>query len=117
MSKLKRVSFKVAKAIKEAGYPQDETEYKYTKSGNVFVPKNRGEEEKYAVCDAPYVTDVWLWLWREKNIYIDIDADYEGRAYALIKSLPKIFGISKANYPEEAITKAIGYLVDNDLIK
>lgn len=108
----KRVTFKVAKAIKEVGYPQDETEYKYTKEGNTFVPRNRGEDEKYSECDAPYVLPVWLWLWREKDVIIKITqcTSYVSIGNKLLSGVPK-------KDPEEAIAATIEYLVDNNLLK
>lgn len=110
----KRVSFKVAKAIKENGYPQDETEYKYTKEGNIFVPRNRGEDEKYSECDAPTYLDVWLWLWREKKLEIEVFNDGVGlTSQVRMQGRPQFFNKD----PEESIIAAIEYLVDNDLIK
>ncbi len=85
----KRVSYTVAKAIKEAGYPQYENELE-------GVPK---------VLYVPTYFDVWLWLWREKEL-------------TRMAIWDKIADI-KGNYfdPEEAIIAAIDYLVDNNLIK
>lgn len=54
---MKRVSLKVAKAIKDAGYPQDyeNAEDTYTNLiGGIWVK--------------PTYIEVWLWLWREKKI-------------------------------------------------
>ena len=89
----KRVSFKVAKAIKEAGYPQEynspcyvtedcikeydrdydgdmpligEREYKEGQYINRF--SYRDEECDPPHCYAPTYIDVWLWLWRENQI-------------------------------------------------
>lgn len=97
---MKRASFEVAKAIKEAGYQQDisecnegyaisEVRYKVYSSrdnnwypssadtghmlsfdGDYYYPKDCGE-----YCVAPYYMDVWLWLWREKKSAISLVCD------------------------------------------
>lgn len=103
----KRVSFKVAKALKEAGYPQEIT--KETVFHALFDPM-------YCVC--PYAMDVWLWLWREKGIQIDVVSTFEKTCFIAIWKLgERIFSQCKNVDPEEAIIAAIEYLVDNDLIK
>lgn len=106
----KRVSFEVAKAIKEAGYPQKC--HGYTKEGYKVNPYILSDERtEYA---APTCLDVWLWLWREKKIETEIYNDGVGlTAQVRIQGRPQFF----TNDPEEAIITAIGYLVDNDLIK
>lgn len=98
---MKEVSFKVAKAIKEAGYPQVGY-YWYSPQGVECYSESDLDEVGYV--SAPTYIDVWLWLWREKGIPIQID-------YAFC-------GIDcQINDPEEAIISAIEYLADNDLIK
>lgn len=110
----KRVSFKVAKAIKEAGYPQN---YSF----NVSVYDKDEKEVAIGVADiplncdailAPTYLDVRLWLWREKGIEIThrIGVNITG-----IEDNDAVDGVF--NDPEEAIIAAIEYLVDNDLIK
>lgn len=101
---MKRVSFKVAKALKEAGYPQDRTNSHYTNCGELVYYGIAGETG----FDAPTYLEVWLWLWREKNISIDWK---DGYIYVNGEE------IGCFNEPEEAIIAAIEYLVDNDLIK
>lgn len=107
---MKRVSFKVAKAIKEAGYPQN---YSF----NVSVYDKEGKEVAIGDTDiplnceailAPAYLEVGLWLWREKDIYCEIK---DGYLYVAGDELECY------NDPEEAIIEAIEYLVDNDLIK
>lgn len=106
---MKIVSFKVAKAIKEAGYPQgaENTAY-YNENGVLIKPfvYNGGDE----IADAPTYLDAWLWLWREKNIQIQNEFD-SANIWPI--------GVSISYYadPEEAIEAAIEYLADNDLIK
>ena len=59
---MKRVSFEVARSLKEAGYPQDIQEV-YKENGEYFV-----SYVKYSnTFAAPTYLDVWLWLWREKR--------------------------------------------------
>ena len=71
---LKIVSFKVANALKEAGFPQkwEYLKYYYTTKGvitNDFYITTT-EEIK---CVAPTYLEVWLWLWREKGIRFDVE--------------------------------------------
>lgn len=80
---MKRVSFKVAKAIKEAGYPQGDKNsglidvYALEDHNDNFVPYTRiGKLTTNYHCqtfsmlrDIPFVVaptylEVWLWLWR-----------------------------------------------------
>lgn len=117
---MKRVSFSVAKAIKEAGYPQDKGEYYYSYTGHLFHEKEADDEETESLFfDAsydPFVLEVWLWLWREKKFEIVLDVCNDG----LVSVDEYEIGMHSGylyNDPEEAIEKAIEYLVDNDLIK
>lgn len=118
----KRVSFKVAKAIKEAGYPQDKSsscynaytgEFHYTSCLDSWL-----KDGDYI--DAPTYLDVWLWLWREKKIFIepaihfDSVKGYYFTAFIISDNITKHV---EASDSEEAIIAAIDYLVDNDLIK
>lgn len=117
------VSFEVAKAIKEAGYPQDRSSNCY----NVYTG-----EFHYTSCsdnwlkigdyiDAPFVMDVWLWLWREKHCYIQIDLCFRQNNESAFISIDKINNValveSSSQDPEETIKQAIEYLVTNNLIK
>lgn len=106
---MKRVIFEVAKAIKEARYPQEwnDTEYYYTENGEL---KRSDDYEGNSIEDimynqrfavpAPYVMSVWLWLWRENKV----DKQH-------------LFILDPNEDPEEAIIAEIEYLVTNDLIK
>lgn len=115
--KQKVVSFKVAKAIKEAGYPQDKfnnVQY-YTKSGHLSYLYQYGVPYYEVDCFAPTYLDMWLWLWQEKNLRIEIiDCDITTQCYATINNSRDTMLF---NSPEEAIIAAINYLVDNNLIK
>lgn len=134
---MKQVSFKVAKAIKENGYPQWQTPYVYVikeyNIGNATVAvgeimPNYGEDSNH-ICplgefaDIPTYLDVWLWLWREKNIRFDIedlwDAELSYPERGCASNTNQLGGICtpEVSDPEEAIISAIEYLVDNDLIK
>lgn len=104
---MKRVSFKTAKAIKDAGYPQENCDEYLNKYGAIdsYLGHNIAR---------PYAMEVWLWLWREKDIRMPIG--YHKETFAVVDETNMIVFYSK-NDPEEAIISAIGYLVDNDLIK
>lgn len=102
---MKRVSFEVAKAIKEADYPQDygEGSRYYSEDGRSF----EYDSELYPMfpevfCVCPYAMEVWLWLWREKETPIPVDYSCCG---------------VKINDPEEVIISAIEELVKKNLIK
>lgn len=141
---MKRVSFKVAKAIKEAGYPQvcnspcyitEDCTKKYDADYDGDMPiieKEEYNEGQYIDifgyideecnpprCYAPTYIDVWLWLWKKKNLYIDI-VSYNSCVVVSVwgKNTEKISeNIEYYSDPEEAITEAIEYLVNNDSIK
>lgn len=98
---LKIVSFEVAKALKEAGYPQEGNCDKYAteqcKGRYIFYTQNPDCTSKYDDNDlydfevgeyidhemysvsvahsavAPTYIEVWLWLWREKGIRFDVE--------------------------------------------
>lgn len=117
MENLKRVSFNVTKAIKEAGYPQEKL------TDKVYLV-NCDKEGKlahynsalfYDCVVAPTYLDTWLWLWREKNIKIDID--YCINKCAIFDITQEVIYARTFNDPEEAIIAAIEYLVDNKLLK
>lgn len=106
---MKRVSFKVAKALKEAGYPQGSYCPQYKENGE---PENGFTDLGEGCIYAPYYLDVWLWLWREKGIALDPDEVgndwYIDSAILPMETYPD---------PEEAIIAAIEYLVNSNLIK
>lgn len=116
---MKRVSFTVAKALKEAGYPQvyETPEYFYTTNGqltNNFYARDSIE------CVAPTYLDAWVWLCREKKIYIRLDIATDTCLwYYAISIEHEIVALGNCSFadPEEAIKSAIEYLVENNLIK
>lgn len=101
---MERVSFKVAKAIREAGYPQNYEKDSYTNlNGGIWVK--------------PTYMEVWLWLWKEKGIFIDVDHRRNEIVSVTIYTTDDYITELYENTPEEAIIAAINYLVENDLIK
>lgn len=110
---MKRVSSKIAKALKKAGYPQEEFGMIY--SAGMLVPYNAYYPDQ---CNAPYVMDVWLWLWREKKIYLNTNTQRKGIVCVywddtIINEIKDM----KLTDPEEVISAAIEYLIDNNLVK
>lgn len=104
---MERVSFEVAKALKEAGYPQSQFAPQYKENGEFENGlTDLGEGCYYA----PTYTDVWLWLWREKGVKIDIMSRYYAMAIIEDSSFCE-------NDPEKAIIAAIKYLVNENLLK
>ena len=116
---MKRISFKVAKAIKEAGYPQEK------KDGTALYPvkgefkgklcsynSDAPDRDKLSIV-APTYFEVWDWLW-QKQIYIIMEKSYCGVWFDSKEEL-KFFSVKKS--PEKAIIAAIDYLVENNLIK
>lgn len=137
---MKRVSFKVAKALKKAGYSQGNTAPCYviencTKQYNTeiitkeirlrikrykegdYIEKLGFDDERCEppVCYAPTYIEAWLWLWREKKIYITF-CEHGGGAICSMSNGKSIFNFSNED-PEELIIEAIRYLIDNDLLK
>lgn len=114
----KTVSFEIATALKDAGYPQDNdcNTRMYDINGIICLKYIPGI---HYCCVAPTYLNAWLWLWREKKICINCNLD----KYNLIPQwwCNNEDGINyntpNFNDPEEAIISAIEYLVKNDLIK
>lgn len=115
---MKRVSFNVAKAIKEAGFSQEgnaHSTYYDEQHKETFVPFECNRSRDYL---APTYMEVWFWLWEEKKITIDIVALAGGSCGAFIWKFGERLKVQiKFESPEEAITATIEYLVENDLIK
>ena len=111
------VSFKVAKAIKEAGYPQGQTNIVYvTKDIKKFKEEDlaiRGWVNNNVI-DAPYAIEVWLWLWREKGLQIDIEYTTNTCNIYRHALFCKSFELID---PEETIIAAIEFLVNKDILK
>lgn len=122
----KIVSFEVAKALKEAGYPQGNTLCQYAiKPYYDYDQERELKEGQYSESfmilgiDAPTYIDAWLWLWREKGIMIEtsrVEDCVDVQVYT--KDLECLY-VDDQVYPdpEEAIAKVIEYLVENNLIK
>lgn len=113
------VSFKVAKAIKKAGYPQGQEEHAYRSNGEIYIFEDMFDHIPDYCCDAPTYMEVWLWLWREKRICINCKLDkYNLLPMWWCTNEDDInYNTPNFNDPEEAIIAAIEYLVENDLIK
>lgn len=126
----KLVTYKVAKALKEAGYLQPITGFGYaTKQQTIdFCNFDEGdifdldtfppELDDYVFC--PTYLDAWLWLWKDKKLYIDICSDWDATSMSIWGdggSRPLLIDPIEYSDPEEAIASAIEYLVENNLIK
>lgn len=108
---MKRVSFEVAKDLKEAGYPQTTSYLRYNSKGGLGCPP---DDIGYCV---PTYLEVWLWLWREKRYAIDAECKEK-----LVITIPHNMwenGIISERYddPEDAIIAAIEYLVEHKLLQ
>lgn len=110
---MKRVSFEIAKALKKAGYPQENCDEYLNKYGAVdgYLGHNTAR---------PTYLEAWLWLWREKKFAIP--ADYFGYGNNYWSSCVPIDNerfkfFEPLKDPEEVIIAAIEYLCNNDLIK
>lgn len=127
---MKRVSFKVAKVLKDAGYPQelnDKNEYystnidkdnpDYEITDEPFTPYSF-ETSVYEYYVAPTYLDVWLWLWREKKVKLMLTPIFDEMCNDTDKVgivVPSCY--IEADDPEEVIINAIEFLVENNLIK
>lgn len=125
---MKHVSYKIALAIKRAGYPQGNTDKCYlTTDHNHFYKEGQiveNEDGEWSVltknlADIPTYIDVWLWLWREKNIQIHnctndtIIRLVDVKPYRTIYLFYNAYGKD----PEEAVITAIEYIVNESLLK
>lgn len=112
---MKRVSFKIAKYIKEAGYPQGNYGHHYLFNGEPAYGAITGKD-----ITAPTYFETWLWLWREKKMRLSVEyvrateTKYESWCTLNQEHLHNL-PVSNGD-PEEAISEAIEFLVDNDLI-
>lgn len=113
----KIVSFEVAKALKDASYPQECDRF------CSVPPKYQDIGRKIA---QPTYIDAWLWLWREKGWFLKIIPSGKVEFHFQILQYDKeyeewhsegVASLSCFQDPEEAIIKAIDYLVENNLIK
>ena len=132
---LKIVSFKTAKALKEAGYPQDCCNEYWIKFKNKPEPliingdealdfyENISDETDENYVEEYYAVikylEVWLWLWREKKIKISAEIwhDKPNSWGSIIEGDTFYKELHGYNDPEEVIIAAIEYIVYNNLIK
>lgn len=113
---MKRVSFETAKALKEAGYPQENNRICYSEIGDLItISGSTNLDFSTDFLAAPTYLEVWLWLWREKKIAIDVREFNEEWDSVFVHTYSYV-STSKTD-PEEAIIVAINYLVENNLIK
>lgn len=137
----KRVSVKVAKAIRDAGYPQSryeafyvERNYNSFKEGILYEACNIEINANIPFVSAPTYVNVWLWLWREKKYRILFSASNQrwdevhgvvtgtdGEVCQLYHRGVKAYDATdhRANRhdPEAAIISAIDYIVENNLLQ
>lgn len=115
---MKRVSFKVAKAIKNSNYPQkigiSDKRYIIGPGIKTNEPiESIGIKDEYRNIDyvlAPTYIELWLWLWQEKKIAIEVNHSFkEGWFSSLLRD-------ERFSTQEDAILAAIEYLVDNNLV-
>lgn len=123
---MKRVTFEVAKALKDAGYPQEYCNCYLDENGNRLTYVTYNIKIIYA---CPTYLEVWLWLWREKKYRILLSASNQrwDEVHGVVDGVNGIVETSwhrglpgydatdhRANHtdPEKAIIAAIEYLVD-----
>lgn len=123
---MKRVSFEIAKALRDAGYPQDNvpiTEIGWYNIARVYTNQlpTYWEGDNMFVAVAPTYLEAWLWLWREKNIIITVSSRFDsiyGYRFVCIMQVDNSHNYyTEEDDPEEAIAAAIKHLVDNKLLK
>lgn len=122
---MKNVSFKIAKYLKDIGYPQElyYGVWYFADEDSVNAIPFCGIPLKKVYWIDPTYIEVWLWLWQEKKHYIKvlpIGVEFCWQILLRENNEWHSLGIlSKTNFydPEAAIIAAIEYLVDNDLIK
>lgn len=134
---MKRVSSKITKVLKDAGYPLERFQtvsreqfeaghgYKYStdknyysESPSILYPEDNDAIDMY---DCPFCFDAWLWLWKTKKICLEIEKAHTHDLYIqrdCVCGTEQCGGFYTQEFadPEEAIIAAIEYLCDNDLI-
>lgn len=114
MNEQELITFEVAKAIKEAGFPQNFTNIYYTIDGVLFDWNSieTWNNKYYNKISCPTYLDVWLWLWREKGIKISHRIGVNIIGIEDNDVIEDLF-----DDPEKAIIASIEYLVKHNLIK
>lgn len=116
MKQQKRVTFKIAKALKKAGYPQDiliDNKIFDIRTQDITSNLNYlaiyGDDGYYI--SAPTYLDVWLWLSEEKNIYISPKHDFNDNNENVWTN-----GWTTDTYkdPQSAIIAAVEYIITNN---
>lgn len=106
---MKRVSFKVAKAIKEAGYPFDHDVYDLLE----YCERDINKWNYWSRFVNTTYPEVWLWLRREKKITIEFRSNFA----TYIRGIEDEIQLGANSDPQESLITAIEYLVENNLIK
>lgn len=144
---MKRVSFEVAKALKDAGYPQPQTDvWGYVNHPNncyftgrhSYWDENRERRLEWDEVNEFHAVDDWIdeiepsfygsaiaaptyfetWCWLWREKKIAIDCGCDVIGdNHWFSFITHLNTIKSGNDPEEAIVEAINYLVENDLIK
>lgn len=136
MPTLIKVNYKVAKALKDAGYPQEVvsqceestdvllSDDPGTYLSYAFAKKNGYLDTQYLIknnveyCVCPSFLEAWVWLSVEKGIGIDalhvktINGEVAWRNGNILDLIPPFYGS-----PEELIMCEIRDMVDKGLIK
>lgn len=131
---MKQVTFEIAKALKDSGYPQgninsgndlcyalEDHTINYTPYVRAGQLTTRYRCETFAVNNpvpyaiAPTYMDVWICLWKSKNIYIQIDKLSNNKFCTHIDNM--FCGNTESDDQEETLIAAIEYLAANDLIR
>lgn len=104
------VSFDVANALKDLGYPQTGNGATYKEDGtleNGFTDLGEG------AVDAPSYLEAWIWLWGE-GVHIDVNYDI---SLEYTYSYVHFDGVEfDGDNPEDVIAAAIDYLVSTDAL-
>lgn len=106
----KIVSYNVAKALKDAGYPQELTDEVYSELGEL-VSSAYGE---WHLCyDAPTYLDAWLWI-ATKGI-----KEAKMPSGVICRTMSEVYVCFKdsGETAEDDFVKSVEYVVDNNLIK
>lgn len=107
---MKRVSFDVAKWLKDIGYPQStgEGDVYFDKEGEIWFYNSELHDtiQEPVFCSCPYYLEAWRWLWTEKRIFIEPWSSC-GLCYVDFLGDHGVELVYSGTDPEEAIVAAI----------
>lgn len=115
---MKRVSFEVAKALKEAGYPQNpyNTTLWFNLNGEQISDDAVIDDDVdiNTVCAAPTYFEAWVWLFNKKDIVIEPKCQINDNGKCYWEN-----GYIDCTYydQEEALEAAIEYIVASKRLK